>query len=88
MSCKQFEVQNLKYVGAVVVFKQNAWEPHIMIKWISNTFIMTYKHINILFITLYMVSSHLTPLHIFVEGKFYLIAKNRTKKYDMLGMTL
>jgi hypothetical protein len=46
--CKQFEIQNLKYVGAVVVFKQNAWEPHSMydqvdIKYISND-LHTHQH--------------------------------------------
>jgi hypothetical protein len=44
---KQFEIQNLRYVGSVVGLKQNAWKPLSTIKWISNTFIVMYTHINI-----------------------------------------
>jgi hypothetical protein len=59
MIYKQFEIQNLKYVGSVVGLKENAWKPHSMINWISNTFLMMYTHINILFMKSWMVSSHL-----------------------------
>jgi hypothetical protein len=49
MLCKQFEIQNLKYVGAGVGLKQNAWEPHSMIvaiQYISND-VHTLQHIMI-----------------------------------------
>jgi hypothetical protein len=36
--CKQFEIQNLKYVGSVVGLKQNAWGQYaqVDIQYISN----------------------------------------------------
>jgi hypothetical protein len=45
MLCKQFEIQNLKYVGSGAGLKQNEWEQYaqVDIQYISND-VHTHQH--------------------------------------------
>jgi hypothetical protein len=62
MFYKQFEIQNLKYVGSVVGLKQNVYD-QVYIQYISND---AHTHKNMIHeVTDGLISSHLTPLNIF-----------------------